>query len=398
MNILVLDTIHGGLELAASLRGMGHFTDMIDVYRGKLGIDPDTAAGRDYDLVVAPIHLDPAYPLLRELASPQITHHQAARWIIGGNRPYPFVEITGTRGKTTTAFALAELMQGPGILHTSAGTFRYPEKELLWKKSITPASIVPACREAMRMKGWLVAEVSLGLTGSGSLGIITSAEDYLFAGGKRHALLEKIRSGQGMPALLAAPGIDAPGAMKVESLVTVDETSGSLSTQDGGELFKNPLLLLLEGYRTPLMLAAAAGELLGLDPAGLASFQPLEGRMKGSWYGPLFVVDNSNSGTNKETTLLAAAYARKVAGNGRCTLVIGKEEGAVCEGFPAKDVEGSIGSIAPDSVILVGRGYERVRVPEGVSKTVVGDLEEGRAQAIAGMPDGCVILSVKSWR
>jgi hypothetical protein len=397
MKILVLDTIHGGLELAASLREMGHFTDIIDVYRGKLGIDPGTAAGRDYDLVVAPIHLDPAYPLLREMSSPIITHHQAVRWIIGGKRPRTFVEITGTRGKTTTAFALAHLMEGPGILHTSMGTFRYPEKELLWKKSITPASIVPACREAVRMKGWFVAEVSLGFTGSGDLGIITSADDYLFAGGKRHALLEKIRSGQAMPCLLAAPGIDAPGVVKVGDLVTADAEYCSLSMQNGGERFKNPLFLL-EGYQTSLMLAAAGGWLLGLDPAGLASFQPLEGRMKESWFGPLFVVDNSNSGTNKITTLLAADHARKMAGKGSCTLVIGKEEGAICEGFPADDVEMVIGTISPDSVILVGKEYERVRVPDGVSKTLVADLKEGREHAISGTSDGCVILAVKSWR
>jgi hypothetical protein len=397
MKILVLDTIHGGMELASCLREKGHFVDVVDVYRGRFGVDPDTAVQRNYDLVVAPIHLDPAYPLLRELSSPLITHHQAVRWIIGRNLSRPFVEITGTRGKTTTACALAGLMEGPGILHTSLGTFRYPGKELLWKQSITPASIIPAYREASRMNGWLIAEVSLGFIGSGDLGIITSADDYLFAGGKRHAREEKIRSGLGMPCLLVAPDIEAPGAVVAGSLATAYGESCCYQGAGGTDSFQNPLLSRA-GYTTPLVLAAAAGCLLGLDPAGLTSFQPVEGRMDGTWLGHLFLVDNSNSGTNARTTVLAAAYARKIAGMGRTTLVIGKEEGAVCEGFPAEDVENTIGAITPDTVILVGPGYDEVKLPEGVQKLVAGSLQEGKEQAIAGTSEGCIVLAVKSWR
>jgi hypothetical protein len=395
MKILVLDTIHGGMEIAAHLRGMGHFTDIVDVYRGRTGIDPGTAKERDYDLVVAPVHLDPAYPLFRDMACPVITHHQAVRWIIGKNLPKPFVEVTGARGKTTVASALAGIMPGPGVLHTSMGTYRYPGKELIARRGITPASLVHASRDAVRMKGWLVAEVSLGFSGAGDLGIITSADDYLFAGGKRHALFEKVRSGQGLPCLLGAPGVSSPGVVSAEELAEVDGEVCRL--RDGGASFRNPLLQI-EGYRTPLMLAAAAGWILGLDPAGLASFAPLEGRMKGDWNGPVFIVDNSNSGTDKMTTLLAARYAREISGKERCTLVIGKEKGAVCEGFPHGDIENVITEIAPASVVLVGDDYSQVRLPDGVMRFLAADLDEGRDRAVRETTEGCIVLSVKSWR
>ena len=395
MKILVLDTIHGGMEIAEYLRGMGHFTDIIDVYRGKTGIDPPTAKGRDYDMVVAPVHLDPAYPLFREMACPVITHHQAVKWIIGKKRPGPFVEVTGARGKTTTASALAGIMEGPGVLHTSMGTYRYPEREMIARKSITPASLIAASREAVRLKGWLVAEVSLGFSGSGNVGIITSPDDYLFAGGKRQALSEKIRSGQGLPCLLAAPGITSPGVVRADELVIVDGEICSL--RDGGASFRNPLLRI-DGYRIPLMLAAAAGWMLGLDPSGLASFMPLEGRMNVIKSGPVFIVDNSNSGTDKATTLLAARYARDALGKEQCTLVIGKEKGAVCEGFPQGDIEEAIAAIAPASVILVGEECGQVRVPEGVSRILAADLDEARERALRETPEGCIVLSVKSWR
>jgi hypothetical protein len=398
MKILVLDTIHGGLELRSFLREQGHFVDVVDVYRGKYGIDADTALQRTYDMVVAPIHLDPAYRLLQDLPTPRITHHQAVRWIIGRGRPKPFVEVTGARGKTTTACALAGLMEGPGILHTSIGTFRYPGRELLWRQSITPASVIPACREAMRMKGWLIAEVSLGFTGSGDMGIITSAEDYAFAKGKRHAREEKIRSGIGMPRLLVAPGIDATGAVPVSSLVKADGETCRYPGCGGTGSFDNPLLNL-EGYRIPLMLAAAAGCLLGRDPAGLTTFRPVEGRMNGTWFRDgLYVMDNSNSGTNGTTAVQAASTAQRISGRGRTTLVIGKEAGSVCEGFPAGDVEKAIEYIAPDTVILVGDGYDQLNIPPGVKKTVAGSLQEGRKQAFADTPEGCIVLAVKCWR
>src|SRR5512137_204008 len=110
MRVLVIDTIHGGLDIARYLSAKGHFTDTVDIYRKKSGIDATTAASRDYDLAVAPVHLDPGHPLLQSITIPVISHHEAVRWILGKARPSPFVEITGARGKTTTACALAHAM------------------------------------------------------------------------------------------------------------------------------------------------------------------------------------------------------------------------------------------------------------------------------------------------
>ena len=43
MRILVLDTIHGGADLAAALRDAGHRVDEVDVYRGEVGIPVEEA-------------------------------------------------------------------------------------------------------------------------------------------------------------------------------------------------------------------------------------------------------------------------------------------------------------------------------------------------------------------
>ncbi len=110
--------------------------------------DVTTALTRNYDLIVAPVHLDPNHPLLHFSRAPVISHHEAVRQLLGEKTPEPMIEITGTRGKTTTAHALAFLMEGAGILHTSTGTYQFPEKKWLSQSSITPGSVLAAARMA----------------------------------------------------------------------------------------------------------------------------------------------------------------------------------------------------------------------------------------------------------
>ncbi len=396
MRLLVLDTIHGGTDLAGFLREQGHFVDTVDVYRGSSVIDAETARQRAYDLVIAPVHLSPAHPLLRELSAPLISHHQAVHWILGNRRPSPMVEISGSRGKTTTASALAEIMEGPGILHTSAGTVRYPERSLIGPGSITPAAVIPAAREALRINGWLVTEISLGFTGTGDLGILTSSDDYLIAGGMRHALLEKIRSGQGMAQFLTVPGIGAAGALSSDDVVEAEGDTCWCRSRKDRQRFTNRLLEL-ESYRTPLMLAAAAGCLLNQDVSRLASFQAVPGRMSSSWKEGVFIIDNSNSGTTAEGACAAAAYARAVCGDLPVVLVIGIEDGAICEGFPADEVEAAIREIRPDQVFVVG-SYEGLQVPAGTALHRCRTCAEGNELARSRVHAGIIVLAVKCWR
>lgn len=386
MQILVLDTIHGGAELARALRGSGHQVDEVDVYHGKAGIPVEEALERSYDLVTAPVHLDPAHPLLQR-HGPAVSHHEMVGWVIRGRRtPHPFIEITGARGKTTTAHALASLLPGPGILHTSTGTYRYPERERLWKRSITPASLIPAAHEARRIGGWLIAEESLGVTGAGDVAVLTSPEDYPVAAGRKHAITEKCRQLARARIVVLPPGIDLAGrTVAAGDIVSFD---GAVCRYAWGRItgtFENPLCTL-EGYRTPLALAAATACVLGIDPAPLAGFAALPGRMASRREGNLLIVDNANSGTNVETTVEAARYARALAGNGALTLVIGEEARAICEGFSPEDIARAVSAVGPTATVYVGEGHE------------AATLDEGLTQARNITPSGAIVLAVKTWR
>ena len=401
MNILVLDTIHGGEEIARHLLSSGHTVDAVDIYRHAQGIDEQAALSRSYDCIIAPVHLDPDHPLLQRKDIPCITHHEAVMRILGGNIPKPMIEITGSRGKTTTASALASLFEGPGVLHTSRGTVEYPEGTLLWKRSITPASIIDAAEHARELGGWLIAEESIGVSGAGTVGVLTSGEDYSIAAGKRSALAEKKRLLSRCETVVAAPGI-APWADHVTSAGDVAACAGDVCRYSGNGIegsFSNPLLHL-EGYRNPLMTAAAVACLCGVDPAPLAEFTALEGRMSTRWAGDALVVDNANSGTNAATTIEAARYARILAHTGDLVLVIGLEETTVCEGFPEEEMWKAIDSIRPNTVILVGytRSLQERLSASGIEWEYCRTFDAARELLHARDKRESIVLSVKTWR
>lgn len=402
MRILVLDTIHGGRTIALALRERGHTVDMVDIYRGKEGISPSDARSGEFEMVIAPIHLDPGHPLLRELSAPLVTHHEAVRWIIGKQAPARFIEVTGARGKTTTASALAHVMQGPGILHTSLGTVRLPENETMGRLGITPASLIAAAHSAYFQDRWLIGEVSLGFVGAGSLGVLSSAGTYAFGAGKRDALSEKIRSGNRLPLIIVPPGLNRSGNRLPADEVALSEGSTCRYEWNGimGR-YENPLLAM-EAYRNPLLLATAAACVLGIDPSPLAGFRPLEGRKTVSWAGRTLVMDDSNSGTCAGTARDAIRLARARAGmSSSLVLVIGKEAGAICEGFPPEEIASVIRTESPDHIILVG-DYD----PDEVCQAWNGKgsvlqtrtLEEGRARAMQFSDESIVVLAVKTWR
>lgn len=396
MDLLVIDAIHGGRELAEALRAQGHSTDLVDVYRDGGDTRVVDALEKSYDLAIAPVHLDPGHPLRKRITIPCISHHEAVRWILGKDVPGTVVEITGARGKTTTAHAVAHLMAGPGILHTSTGTYMYPSKELLWKKSITPASVLPAARKAVEISGWLIAEESLGFCGLGGIGIITSGEDYFVAAGTRSALAEKVRSASRTRHLFVAPGVEGryEWTVKAEEVVGCERSSCSFDLNGVKGSFSSPLLDFA-AYRVPLMLAASVGCLLGRDPSVLGGFPGVEGRMSVTSESGRVVVDNSNSGTSSATTLEAVAYVGRVG-----TLVIGEEEHAVCEGFPFDEIIRTIVKARPSRVVLVGNArttlvtnaVRELKIPFSLEERFVEAKEKAREYP------GSIVLAVKMWR
>ena len=315
------------------------------------------------------------------------------------------IEITGAQGKTTTAHALAHLLPGPGVLHTSTGTYAMPGGTLLFKKSITPASVLAAAENAVSLRGWLVAEESLGVTCAGDLAIITSSSDYRCAAGKKSALAEKIASAQKCRRLLLAPGVPAvehADAVQLDDVARVSGTTCTIEYDGRTATFTNPLLTQI-GYRVPLAIAGTAAVMFGHDPAPLSTFSGVAGRMSVRKHNNILVIDNANSGTTAGTTIEAARYARACAGSPGITLVIGtvKGDGAVCEGFPDDQILSAIGTIRPRLVIWVGDPPAHEGDTSSAAwkiDAVFPTLEEAERCAIEKTTTGAIVLAVKTWR
>ncbi len=398
MRVLVLDTIHGGSVIASALRTQGHTVDCVDVYRGEEGIDQDTAFSRQYSCCIAPVHLDPAHPLLHA-GHTIITHHQAVGILIGSDPPHPMIEITGARGKTTTALALASLMRGPGILHTSSGTSVYPEQRISGRSGITPASLLEPAQKARSINGWFIGECSLGVSGRGDLGILTSAGDYTIARNKKSALAAKLEHLKTCRTLLLPDGIqrkDHPDQHTVSDIAVCNGTTMTYDYNGTCGSFDNPLLSL-QGYREPLLTATAAACLLSIDPFPLGSFEALPGRMRSSTKDGCLIVDASNSGTTRHTTIEAARYARQMWPGALLHLVIGQDEHAVCENFPMSEIEHAILEVQPDWLTVVSRDHNPDLLCRHPGSFAASSLDEA-VHSSDKKPDTILLLAVKTWR
>jgi UDP-N-acetylmuramoylalanine--D-glutamate ligase len=413
---------HGGLVLAGELCRLGYEAFAVDIYGTRKHDDsavkvvtPDRA-GR-FDALVVPVHMPPG-PLTdyaRKEGIPVCTHHCMAGMIaratgrLDGLRS---VEITGTRGKTTTAFALANILTAAGervLLHTSSGLY-FDGAPAGTRLSITPASILGALDRPLAARPTVfVAEVSLGGCGIADVGVITTLQhDYPVAGGT-------VRSSQAKMQMIeyARPDSTVVHDSSFCTIGTPQEITfgpgGDIDYNDDGliesALFPDGAInprwsrgLDPAAYRQPVLCAAAAAIGLGVGPdaigRGLESFGGVPGRMKYETLEGRQLLDNSGSGLS----LAGVAYALAAGGvSGRRVLVAGEEKYNVCEGLPPGGVLEIARDAKAEGIVLVGERLRDMAAAAGYAWAP--DLDGGIAAALAMTGPGDTIIScVKTWR
>ncbi|HHV22994.1 MAG: coenzyme F430 synthase [Methanosarcina sp.] len=202
----VLDLTHGGIPIAKSLAASGNEVSGIDVYGT---IEPDMLleleethgipcsktppSASEFDILVAPVHLDSAYPMLVEARAQGkrvLSHHEIVGEILKSDSRLSgikTVEITGVKAKTSTASLLADMLsrQFKVVLHTSRGLeyWKAGTSSLIHRGlSITPGSILVAIEKAFEAglrPDILIFEISIGGTGTADFGILTTlSPDY----------------------------------------------------------------------------------------------------------------------------------------------------------------------------------------------------------------------------
>jgi UDP-N-acetylmuramyl pentapeptide synthase len=449
--VAVLDLTHGGMVLCRKLKSIAGWVAGIDVYNtvdahvlaelDKEGIATTRNAlnAADFDMLVAPVHLDSNYPMLVEAAAaniPVISHHEAAGQILSRYdlKAQTIIEITGTRAKTSSSILLADILSGEKkvVSHTSRGVEDWSARKKIKKGlSITPASMVSALDavyEAGIEPQVMIFEISLGGTGSADIGVITTIySDYGIANNTRMAsdakrqMILNARPGSSLvinnDALRAfgscrrdANIISFSDAVNASCNVYYEEISSKRVTIAyfiGGKkgriaISESPDYDIVS-YKTAFVCATAVALSMGIDKNSIerviGEFKGAEGRMKKTSSDGRTLIDNSNSGMNIATAEKALEFSK---GQGaRIVMVLGEDAKEVCEGLDPSAVLRFIDKHLDEleSLILVGERMVPLAQKNTIKIRYADNLSQGMGIAKGLTREKDIILScVKCFR
>lgn len=459
--IAVFDINHGAVPLARKIASFGYDAVAFDVYektdektRKKMSDDAQVPVSVNEDdlddagLVIAPVHLTPENRFsarARKNDIPVITHHEAVGRILkndprlSGRR---LIEISGVKGKTSTATLYAEMASfgGRTALHTSRGIEIYENgipRMIHTGGRISPSrmpDIIDEIFETGQDPATLVFELSLGCTGAADISVITTLDPaYPIAGNSSDSTAAKtaflkrndgaVENKNGL-LISGARFRDIPEttAMRIGlktlyadvSKTTVDGVMITVGMPDGktircraAENYDAP------SYKTAFSIAAALAQTTGVSEEDIAAvignFRGIDGRMRETVDAGRIVLDNSNSGLD-ETSCRAgiAAMLRKYGehtetGKRRFVLVIGENAKEVCEGFAPEKAAAIMKEFESEIDVFVPIGKrltDHLRTTGALDNCrPAADLNAGLETAAALSEENDVIISaVKCFR
>ncbi len=449
--VAVLDLTHGGIAIARKLRNIAGSVTAIDVY-GKIDPDEleelesegirtskDALEAGDFDVLIAPVHLDPDYKMLANASKNKIavlSHHVAVGKLLSHNDlgDKTIIEITGTRAKTSTSILLAGMLSRKKkvISHTSRGLEDWSTGNILKKGlSITPASVLTALdvvKEAGIEPDIYIFEISLGGTGCADIGVITTISgDYRIANNTGFASEAKrqmiLNAKPGSTLVINHDALRSFGACRRDVHVVsfsdninascnvyYEETSskgGTIAYYIGKrkgriKIRENPDYDMTS-YKTAFVCATAVALAMNIDGSSielsLNEFRGIEGRMKKIRFEGRTLIDNSNSGMDISTAENALLFSRREGEH--VVMVLGEEAKEVCEGLDPSGVKKFMDKHLDEleGLILVG---ERMKpfVQNNINKIYYADdLSEGIKLAAGLTGEKDIILScVKCFR
>ena len=411
-NIAVLDMTHGGVIIARKLKELEFNVTGVDVY-GTLSVEQCSSLEADgirmmkkscliddFDLLISPVHLYPDHVMLRQTRDkhiPSISHHRAVGEILAFTdvSEYPLIiEVTGTKAKTSTASLLADMTSRKFtvLLHTSRGLELWEDGvcQLIHKGlSIAPGSILQVMDIADSLDKKIEAcvfEISLGVTGCGSVGVITTLDmDYMIAGKTSMASETKVKSLLNCPEnALIVLNENCRKVLKQLNIALASENISTFNILENGEsatsdadyclnMNKNSFSItcgeeqiefyLAEGYDAKSYMTAFAASCAAAFEISIPlenvketiqQFRGLQGRMQEREEEGLKILDNSNSGMDIASVEKALDLCLKR--KQKVIMVLGEEAAQVCEGLPPESVSDFLGSRLEDidELILVG--------------------------------------------
>jgi UDP-N-acetylmuramyl pentapeptide synthase len=447
--IVVLDLTHAGIIIAEKLAEIGLDVSAVDVYGT---VDDDTLSMlrsdhgikcyrlaqsvNDFDYIISPVHLDPEYDMLvwaRESAKTIISHHQIVGMLLIHSKKLEgmkVIEITGSKAKTSSASLLADMLSRKMsvLLHTSRGLEIWKDgmaENICAGLSIAPGSILLAF-DAFKSNAvnvdCCIFEVSIGGTGIGDIGIITTLEpDYAIAKSSYLASDAKLQ----MIEYRKDDGLIILNARDGKAIKKAEELGRNVFTFSDSDDFSADIQILFDGrnvsfvsegsavrstvnplynaysYTTAFAASVAAALNMGVDLQTIShvisGFIGLAGRMQEKELEGRLLVDNSNSGMDIRSVGRSLDYGMS-KNAGKVIMVLGEEAEQVCEGLLPEDVLEFVNRRMSDidELILVG---DRMKYLFPKVAKLSSSLDSGLKQALVLSSKGDLILScVKCFR
>jgi UDP-N-acetylmuramyl pentapeptide synthase len=425
--ILVFDPIHGAEVIASELNELGKEAEVFNPYR-----ESAYTKRLNHDLVISPVHLSPSFEIVKQALRnniPFMSHHEAVKEIAAIKNLFDGInvlEVTGTIGKTSTCELIGQLLACQRVLlHTSSSTrFVSPGDTLRFPRlGGTPANVLKVmeiAKDRNVIPDIAVFEVSLGLTGIGDVGVLTSMkEDYKVAGGTTDASAVKKASLQNFERgrIIVHPCSQLPdvnGAANSfggsdDKNLWIDGTENKVVYSelrtvtgdfiDGERPFTSrDSYIRTEFYRDPLEAAFCAALSLGIPPDDInTDVSPVVGRMKLEKIRGRFLIDNSNSGARLKFLGEITESARRISE--RMILIVGEESQYVCEGVRVEELKNVVEERAADFVAILIVGEKFTGTIGGDNVYFSPTLDAALEQAVRDSEEGFVIISnVKTWR
>jgi len=462
--VAVLDLTHGGAVLSRKLKNIAASVTGLDVYKtlndeeihslenDGIMVSREELKAADFDLLIAPVHLDPNYPMLVEAVKneiPIISHHEAVGEIIDFSGYYlnnkTIIEITGTKAKTSTSTLIAEIVSRSRkkvVSHTSRGLEDWSAGKVMKKGlSITPASVLTVLDYVLNAgiePDVFIFEISLGGTGSADIGIITTIDnDYgianntgLASTAKRQMLLNA-KSGstlvinhdalrffgacrRDIRIISFSDSINASCNVYYEDLSSKGGTIAYYLGDNNGSIIKGRIKINeaseydITSYKTAFVCACATALAMDIDERMIEEtfrqFKGAEGRMKKTFLDGIMLIDNSNSGMDIRTAEKALKFAGDEAQKleGGIIMILGEEAKEVCEGLDPSGVDRFIEKHMDKlkALVLVGERMQPLVLKYIISNIFYAeDLPTGIEQGKKLSNENDIILScVKCFR